>query len=157
MIKEYVKNTMLNSAQLELFNTKYAKDFVNIKKIVTHGNLNTDSQQSFLVQFLDLAFYSTAREILGESVAMKIAQEAEVEFGKSMLTFVEEEYLVELLKDMKNNILYAAYQQLYIKLWMSRAVYKLANDNAPSDSINEEIRYILQEVLDLFKNKATVH
>lgn len=157
MIKEYVKNTMLNSTQLELFNTKFAKDFIAIKKIVNKGSLNDGSKQSFLIQFLDLAFYSTAKDVLGEQESMKIAQEAEVEFGKSMVTFVKELYLVELLKDMQNNILYATYQQLYIKLWMSRAVYKLDNDNAPSDAINEEIRYILQEALDLFKNKSTVH
>ena len=157
MIKEYVKNTCLNSEQLELFNRDFAKDFIAINKIVKKGKFNEGSIQSYLIQFLDLAFYSTAREVLGENACLKIAQEAEAEFGKSMVTFINEVRLMELLKDMQNNILYATYQQLYIKLWMSRAVYHKANDNSPSDVINEEIRFILQEVMDLFKNKSTVH
>ena len=148
---------MLNSAQLELFNKDYAKDFITIRKVVNSGMLNKESRESFLIQFLDLAFYSTARDVLGEQDCIEIAHAAEQEFAKSMVTFIKEVILVELLKEMKNNLMYATYQQLYIKLWMSRAVYKLANDNAPSDAINEEIRFILQEVLDLFKNQATIH
>lgn len=156
MIKNYVKNTCLNSKQLEEFNRDYAKEFIQIRKILRESKLNQQSIDSLLLQYLDSAFYTTAKSVLGLTQCETVIALADSNYKDSIVTFIPEVTLVSLLEEGVTLWTFTSYQQLNNKLALSSEVYKKENGEY-SDAIAEELRHTTTEVIEFLKSKTTVH